>query len=381
MRAKPRDEGGCLRMMDRWSRRWGAAAVAVATLATTMFGAAAQSPITLNGAGSSFDNPLFSKAFAEYAKINAGVRVNYQSVGSGAGIKQLTAKTVDFGATDAPMTDEQLQAAGGADAVVHIPVTLGAVAITYNAPGLEQPIDLDGPTLADIFLGAIATWNDPKIAALNQGVTLPDLPIAVVHRSDGSGTTNIFTTYLASVSPDWKSKVGADLSVNWPVGIGGKGSEGVAGQVKQLPGGIGYVELAYATQNNLAVANVKNSAGSFVAPSAAGATACAAAAAKTMPADLRLMIAGCAGDDAAIYPISGFSWVVLFKEQSDAARGKATVDVLNWLIHDGQQYGKDLDYAPLPAPVVALATAKLQTVTAGGQPLLTGSPAAATPAA
>jgi phosphate transport system substrate-binding protein len=363
-------------MMDGVRRGWMAAAIALLLATVTAVSSLAQGAITLNGAGSSFDNPLFSKAFAEYTKANPDVRVNYQSVGSGAGIKQLTAKTVDFGATDAPMTDEQLQAAGGADAVVHIPLTLGAVAITYNAPGLAKPIDLDGPTLADIFLGAIATWNDPKIAALNPGVTLPDLPIAVVHRSDGSGTTNIFTTYLASVSPDWKEKVGAGLAVNWPVGIGGKGSEGVAGQVKQLPGGIGYVELAYATQNNLAVANVKNSAGSFVAPSAAGATACAAAAAKTMPADLRLMIAGCAGDDAAIYPISGFSWVVLFTNQSDAARGKATVDVLNWLIHDGQQYGKDLDYAPLPAPVVELATAKLQTVTAGGQPLLAATPAA-----
>ncbi|HEU5430825.1 MAG TPA: phosphate ABC transporter substrate-binding protein PstS [Thermomicrobiales bacterium] len=370
-------------MMDRWGggRRWAAGALAVVTLAATMLGATAQSTITLNGAGSSFDNPLFSKAFAEYAKSNPAVRVNYQSVGSGAGIKQLTQKTVDFGATDAPMTDEQMQAGGGPEAVVHIPVTLGAVAITYNAPGLDQPIDLDGPTLADVFLGTVTNWNDPKIAALNQGVPLPDLPIAVIHRSDGSGTTNIVTTYLASVSPEWKEKVGAGLSVNWPTGIGAKGNEGVAGQVKQLPGAIGYNELAYAHQNNLTAANIENAAGRFVAPSAAGATACANAAAKTMPADLRIMIAGCTGDDAAIYPISGFSWVVLFADQSDPARGKATVDVLNWLIHDGQHYGEALDYAPLPARVVDLATAKLQTIVAGGQPLLTGSPAAATPAA
>ncbi len=367
-------------MFDWVRRTWAAAVIAAMVAAVTAFGALAQDAITLNGAGSSFDNPLFSKAFAEYTKTNPAVRVNYQSVGSGAGIKQLTQKTVDFGATDAPMTDEQMQAAGGPDAIVHIPVTLGAVAITYNVPGLDKPLDLDGPTLTDIFLGTITNWNDPKIAALNQGVTLPDLPIAIVHRSDGSGTTNIFTTYLASVSSDWKDKVGVGLSVNWPVGIGGKGSEGVSGQVKQLPGGVGYVELAYATQNKLAVANVKNSAGSFVAPSAAGATACADAAAKSMPADLRVMIAGCTGDDAAIYPISGFSWVVLYTEQSDAARGKALVGVLDWLIHDGQQYGADLDYAPLPAPVVDLAAAKLRTVTANGQPLLTGSPAAATSA-
>jgi phosphate transport system substrate-binding protein len=367
--------------MSRITRSVLSAMLAMMTLMATGLGTLAQDQITLNGAGSSFDNPLFSKAFSEYTNTTPSVRVNYQSVGSGAGIKQLTEKTVDFGATDAPMTDEQLQTAGGPDAVVHVPVTLGAVAIAYNLPSLPQPLRLDGPTLGKLFLGTIANWNDPAIAALNSGVTLPDTPVAIVHRSDGSGTTNIFTTYLASVADDWNNQVGVGLSVNWPVGIGAKGSEGVAGQVKQIEGGITYVEQAYADQNGLATAAVQNSAGTFVPPSAAGATACAAAAAPNLPADLRIMIAGCTGDDAAIYPISGFSWVVLDKEQADAARGQALVNVLDWLIHDGQQYGKDLSYAPLPQQVVDRAGQALGTVTANGQPLLQSGPTAATPAA
>jgi phosphate transport system substrate-binding protein len=330
--------------------------------------------ITLTGAGSSFDNPFFSKAFSEYTKLHPDVRVNYQSVGSGAGIKQLTGRTVDFGATDAPMTEDQLATAGGADAVVHIPVTLGAVAVTYNLPSVETPLKLDGETLSGIFLGTITTWNDDKIAALNPEVELPDDDITVVHRADGSGTTNIFSTYLASISHDWKEQVGAGNSLDWPVGLGGKGNEGVAGQVQQIEGAIGYVELAYAQQNKLAYASVENSAGTFVAPSAEGATACAAAAAATMPADFRVMIAGCTGNDQAIYPISGFSWVVLYTEQQDANQGRALTELLNWLIHDGQQYGAGLDYAPLPTAVVDQATTKLQTVTADGQPLLTATP-------
>lgn len=335
----------------------------------------AEDTLTLNGAGSSFDNPLFSKAFDEYTKSNPSVRVNYQSVGSGAGIKQLTEKTVDFGATDAPMTDDQLTAAGGADAVVHIPVTLGAVAITYNVSGVSDPINLDGDTLAKIFMGTIKKWNDDAIVALNAGVDLPDTDIAVVHRSDGSGTTDIFSTYLSSVSADWKSNIGAGLSLDWPTGVGAKGSEGVAGGVKQLDGGITYVELSYAVQNGLATANIENAAGSFVAPSPEGATACAAAAAATLPADLRIRIAGCTGDDTAIYPISGFSWIVLYRDQTDAARGQALVQVMDWLLHDGQQYGADLSYAPLPDAVVQAATAALQTVTAGGNPILAATPA------
>ncbi|MGI8477828.1 MAG: phosphate ABC transporter substrate-binding protein PstS [Thermomicrobiales bacterium] len=338
--------------------------------------ASAADSVSLTGAGSSFDNPLFSKAFSEYTKLVPSVQINYQSVGSGAGIKQLTEKTIDFGATDGPMTDEQLTAAGGAAAVIHVPVTLGAVAVVYNLPSVKAPVNLDGETLAAIFTGTITKWNDEKIKALNAGVELPGTDIAVVHRSDGSGTTNIFTTYLSAISPDWEKNVGAANTVNWPVGIGGKGNEGVAGQVKQLEGAIGYAELAYALQNKIAFSSVKNSAGSFVPASAEGATACAAALASKLPDDLREKIAGCTGDDKAIYPISGFSWVILYTDQSDSAKGKALVDLLNWLVHDGQQYGKELNYAPLPQAVVEKATAKLQSVTSGGQPLLVATPAA-----
>lgn len=348
---------------------------ALALMVAAPLQAGAQGTLTLNGAGSSFDNPLFSAAFAAYTEQNPEVRVNYQSVGSGAGIQQLTENTVDFGATDAPMTDEQLKAAGGADAVAHIPVTLGAVGITYNLPGVDQPLNLNGQTLADIFQGNITTWNDDAIAALNPDVELPNTDISVVTRSDGSGTTNIFTTYLTSVSDDFTSAVGAGLSVDWPTGIGAKGSEGVAGQVAEIEGAVTYVELSYAQQNSLATANIENSAGAFVAPSADGATACAAAAAD-LPDDLRVMIAGCTGDDEAIYPISGFSWVVLRTDQQDAGRGTALVDVLAWLITDGQQYGADLSYAPLPQKVVDAASAKLGTITSGGTPLLTSTPAA-----
>lgn len=362
-------------------RRSAAAALATVAVSATLLGVAAQDTMTLNGAGSSADNPLFSRAFSEYTKTEPGVQVNYQSVGSGAGIEQLTNQTVDFGATDAPMTDEQLTAAGGADAVVHVPVTIFATAVTYNLPGLDQPLQLDGDTIGGIFLGDITSWNDDKIAALNEGVDLPDTAISVVHRSDGSGTTNIFTTYLASVSQDWQDQVGAGLSVDWPVGIGAKGSEGVTAQVDQIEGGVTYVEYSYAAENDLPGASIMNSAGEFVQPGAEGATACANAAAPQMPEDLRVMIAGCTGDDAAIYPISGFSWVVLYTEQADAARGQALVDLLDWLIHDGQQYGQDLYYAPLPDRVVERASDRLSQVTANGEALMTVSPMAATPAA
>jgi phosphate transport system substrate-binding protein len=366
--------------MNRHTARFriggGAALVALAVLLLMPLTTAAQGTITLNGAGASFPNPFYSKAFSEYTKINPGVRVNYQSVGSGAGVKQLTEKTVDFGGSDFPMTDDQLKAVGGPEAVVHVPTTLGAVAITYNLPSFTQPVNLDGPTLADIFLGNVTKWNDDKIKALNSGVDLPDTDIAVVHRSDGSGTTNIFSNYLSTVSDDWKSKVGVGPSLNWPVGVGGQGNEGVAGQIKQLEGAIGYNELAYAKQNNIAFANIKNSSGAFVPASPAGATACAAAVASTIPDDLRITISGCTGDDAAIYPISGFSWIILYTDQSDAAKGKALVDLLEWLIHDGQQYGKDLDYAPLPQDIVDRGEAKLMTVTSGGQPLLQATPTA-----
>ncbi len=330
---------------------------------------AAGGTVTLTGAGSSFDYPLFTRAFAEYARLHPEVRVNYQSVGSGAGIQQLTQGTVDFGATDAPMTDQQIQAAGGG--VVHVPVTLGAVAVAYNLPGVAEGLKLTGPVLADIYLGAITRWRDPRIAALNPDLALPDAEIVVVHRSDGSGTSDIFTSYLASVSPEWKQRVGSGLAVNWPVGIGGKGSEGVAGQVKQLAGSIGYFELAYARQNGLTVAAIESAGGRFLLPAPESATACAASAAASLPADLRVRIAGCAGSEA--YPISGFSWVVLRGEQPDAARGRALVAVLWWLIHDGQRYASDLAYAPLPPEVVRRAEQQLRSVTAGGASLAPAS--------
>ena len=329
-------------------------------------GAASGQSILLNGAGSTFDNPLFSKAFSEYSKAHPNVKVNYQSVGSGAGIQQLTKGTVNFGASDAPMSDKQIADAGGD--IIHIPITLGAVSVAYNLPGVPEGLKLTGSVLADIYLGKITAWNDPAITKLNADKTLPNTPIAVVHRSDGSGTTDIFTTYLANASPEWKQKVGSGTAVNWPVGIGGKGSEGVAGQVKQTPGGFGYFELAYAKQNSLTSVAMDDGAGSYLLPSSDGASNCAATAANNMPADLRVRIAGCTG--ATSYPISGFSWVVLHQKQTDQAAGKALVDLLWWMIHDGQTYAPDLFYAPLPAPVVKLEEGKLQSVTYNGTALL-----------
>lgn len=327
---------------------------------------AAENAILLNGAGSTFDNPLFSKAFSEYAKLHPNVKVNYQSIGSGAGIQQLTKGTVDFGATDAPMSDEQIQAAGGD--IIHLPITLGAVAVSYNLPGVEEGLKLTGSILADIYLGKVTSWNDPAIAAINPDRKLSDTPIAVVHRSDGSGTTDIFTTYLAQVSTEWKVKVGSGTSISWPVGIGGKGSEGVAGQVKQTPGGIGYFELAYARQNGLTSVAIDNGAGHYLLPSSDGASACAGSVAATLPADLRVRIAGCQG--ATAYPISGFSWVVFHERQSDRARGEALVRLLWWLIHDGQSFAPALFYAPLPAAVVRRDEEKLRSVTVDGRSIL-----------
>lgn len=322
--------------------------------------------VLLNGAGSTFDDPLFSKAFSEFSKKYPNIKVNYQSVGSGAGIQQLTKNTVDFGASDAPMSDQQIKAAGGD--VLHIPITLGAVSIGYNLPGIADGLKIDGPTLANIFLGTITSWNDAALTKLNPSLKLPNTPIAVVHRSDGSGTTDIFTSYLSSVSPDWKSKVGFNTAVNWPVGIGGKGSEGVSGQVKQTPGGIGYFELAYAKVNKITSAAISNGAGEFPLPSSAGASTCAASVANNMPADLRVRIAGCSGKGD--YSISGFSWVILHQKQTNQTHGAAVVDLLWWMIHEGQSFAESLYYAPLPAPVVKLNEQKLLSVTYNGTPLL-----------
>ncbi|MDA8188430.1 MAG: phosphate ABC transporter substrate-binding protein PstS [Dehalococcoidales bacterium] len=326
--------------------------------------AASGQAVTLTGAGSSFDNPLFTKAFDAYTKLHPNVKVNYQSIGSGAGIQQLIQRTVDFGATDAPMNDEQTKAAGGP--VVHIPVTLGAVSVAYNLPGVQAGLKLDGQVLADIYLGKIKKWNDQAIAQLNPDLKLPATDIVVVHRSDGSGTTDIFTTYLSSVSPAWKEKAGAGLSVNWPVGVGAKGSEGVSGQVKQIAGGVGYFEMAYAKQNKLTEAAIADGAGKFAMPSTDGASACADKAAGQMPADLKVRIAGCSG--SGVYPISGFSWVVLYQDQKNPAHGQAMVDLFRWLVTDGQKFGPDLGYAPLPAPVVKLNEQQLGKIRGAGRP-------------
>lgn len=292
----------------------------------------------------------------------SGAQVNYQSVGSGAGIEQLTKKTVDFGASDAIMTDDQEKAAGAP--VVHLPVTLGAVSVGYNVPGVTN-LNLDADALSGIYLGTIKAWNDPKIAAINADVKLPNTPIAVVYRSDGSGTSYIFTNYLSAVSPDWKSKVGAGTSVKWPVGIGGKGSEGVAGQVSQTPGSIGYFELAYAKQNNITSVNLKNAAGKFVPPSVAGATQAAAGAATNMPADGKAIIVNAPGDQS--YPIAGFSWILSYQDL-DANKGKALIDLFTYTTTEGQQFSEDLFYAPLPAGVQKVDSAIISSLTIAGKP-------------
>jgi phosphate transport system substrate-binding protein len=322
--------------------------------------------VTLLGAGATFQFPLMSKWSAEYGAKNPGVRLNYQSIGSGGGIRQLIARTVHFGSTDGPMTDSQLAEAGAP--VLHVPVTLGAVAVVVNLPELKDALRFPGPLLADIFLGNVVTWNHPAIAAANPGLPLPDRPIAVVHRSDGSGTTFIFVDFLSKVSDAWKTKVGVATSVNWPVGIGAKGNEGVTGQVKQTPGAIGYVELTYAMQNGIPTAFVQNPAGEFVAPSVAAVSAAAAGASKDMPEDLRVSITNAHG--AGAYPISGFSWVVLHREQADCAIATPLLRFLWWGVHDGQRFSEPLHYAPLPAELVARDEAKLKSVTCGGTHVL-----------
>jgi phosphate transport system substrate-binding protein len=319
----------------------------------------------LQGAGATFPNPLYQKWLSEYGKAHGNVKIDYQSVGSGAGINQLKQQTVDFGASDAPMKDEDLKAAPGE--ILHIPTVLGAVAITYNLSGISQPLKFSPEVIADIFLGKITKWNDPKIAADNAGVTLPAQNITVVHRSDGSGTSAVFTDYLSKISPEWKEKVGTGTSPSWPVGLGGKGNEGVTGQVKNTPNTIGYVELAYATQNNLPVAQVKNASGSFIAPSIDSVTAAAAASAAAMPEDLRVSITNAAGAQA--YPISSYTYILVYKDQKDAAKGKALVDFLWWGLHDGEAFAKPLQYAPLPEDVVKRAEAKINSVTSASKPL------------
>jgi len=304
--------------------------------------AAAQ--MLINGAGATFPYPIYSKWFDEYAKIDPSVRFNYQSIGSGGGQKQILAQTVDFGASDGPMSDENLAKAPGK--LLHIPTVAGADVLTYNLPD-NPKLKLDGPTIVDIFLGKITRWNDAKIQAQNQGVQLPGSDIIVVHRSDGSGTTYIWVDYLSSVSKEWEARVGRGTSVQWPVGLGGKGNEGVAGQVKQLPGTVGYVELAYAKQNKLPCAEVKNASGNYVAPGIESITEALATA--KIPDDFRFSMVNPPGERA--YPISGATWLLVYEEQKDAAKGKKLVQFLNWAATQGEAMASALDYAPLPENV------------------------------
>jgi len=307
----------------------------------TAFVTGAQAQMTVNGAGATFPYPIYSKWFDEYAKVDPSVRFNYQSIGSGGGQKQILAQTVDFGASDGPMSDENLAKAPGK--ILHIPTVAGAVVVSYNLPG-NVSLKLDGDTIAGIFLGTIKKWNDPKLTALNPGVNLPDTDLIVVHRSDGSGTTYIWTDYLSKISPEWKSKVGTNTSVNWPVGLGGKGNEGVAGQIKQTQGAVGYVELIYAIQNKMPYAEVKNSSGEFVKPTLQSITAAMATA--QIPDDFRFSITNAPGKEA--YPICGATWLLVYQQQKDPAKGKKLVEFLKWALSKGGGMAEQLDYAPLP---------------------------------
>ena len=315
--------------------------------------AGASSTLTINGAGATFPYPIYSKWFDEYHTAHPNVQINYQSIGSGGGIKQLSAQTVFFGASDMPMTDEQLKSAPGP--ILEFPTVLGAVVPVYNLPAIRQPLHFSGPLLADIFLGKVKKWNDPALAAINPGVALPATDIIVVHRSEGSGTTFIWCDFLSKTSPEWKQKVGASTAVQWPAGVGGKGNEGVSGLVKQTPGAIGYVELIYAMQNSIRYGAVKNKAGEFVLATLDSVTA--AAANVTMPDDFRVSITDADGKDA--YPIASFTWLLLYAHPTDATRNATMHDFLKWALTEGQKGAQALRYAPLPKAVVEKELAKL----------------------
>jgi phosphate transport system substrate-binding protein len=322
--------------------------------------------VDLTGAGATFPYPLYSKWFSDYA-AKTGVRINYQSIGSGGGIRQLSEQTVDFGASDSPMSDAEMAKAKGGP-IVHIPMVLGAVAVTYNLPDVSAPLKLSGEVLADVFRGTITKWNDARVAALNPGVKLPARDILVVHRSDGSGTTYIFTDYLAAVSPAWAKGPGRGKEVQWPVGLGGKGNEGVAGQVKQTPGTIGYVELAYAKQNRLAVAAMRNASGSFVLPSVESATAAAAGIAEKLGKDTDYRISIVNAPGAQAYPIASFTWLLAYRTPADTAKGRKLVEFVRWALAEGSASAAALDYAPLPATMTRDVTARLAEIGGGAAP-------------
>ena len=326
-------------------------------VAAMMFGLAAKASaqMLINGAGATFPYPIYSKWFDEYAKVDDSVRFNYQSIGSGGGQKQILAQTVDFGASDGPMSDENL--AKASTKLLHIPTVAGAVVVTYNLPG-DIKLKLDGPTIVDIFRGKITKWNDARIAGQNPGVKLPDIDVVVVHRSDGSGTTYIFTDYLSAISHPWQEEAGKGTAVNWPVGLGGKGNEGVAGQVKQTPGAIGYVELIYALQNKLSFADIKNAEGKYISPSLDSITAAMAAA--KVPDDFRFSMVNASGADA--YPIAGTTWLLVYQTQKDPAKGKKIVEFLNWALTKGEEMAPSLDYAPLPKILQERALARVKEI-------------------
>ena len=330
------------------------AGMSIAALALTMLTAVlVHAALSITGAGATFPYPIYSKWFDEYKKTNPNVEINYQSIGSGGGIRQVTEGTVDFGASDGPMNDEQLKAFQDKHgfAILHFPTVLGADVPTYNIPGVTAALNFTPEALAGIFLGKITKWNDPAIAGANKGVSLPDADIVVVHRSEGSGTTYIWTDYLSKVSEEWKNKVGKGASVNWPVGLGGKGNEGVTGQIKNAPNSIGYVELIYAVSNKIPYGNVKNSSGAFVKADLASVSAAAAAAAKTMPDDFRVSITDPPGKTA--YPIASFTWLLIPEKFSDSAKRDAIKGFVKWMLKDGQNYTEQLSYAKLPKEVVA----------------------------
>jgi phosphate transport system substrate-binding protein len=333
--------------------------IAVALSATAVLaGFASAQSVDLTGAGATFPYPIYSKWFSDYAQ-RTGVKINYQSIGSGGGIRQLSEGTVDFGASDSPMSDQELANAKGG-AVLHFPTVMGAVVITYNVPDIARPLNLSGDVVADIFSGKITKWNDARIVAQNRGVALPNSDILVVHRSDGSGTTYIFSDYLSAVSPSWSGSLGKGKEIKWPVGLGAKGNEGVAGQVKQTPGSIGYVELAYAKQNKLAFANLRNAAGRYITPSIASVTAAAAGAKLPKNTDYRVSIVNAPGKDS--YPISSFTWILAYQNQPDRVKGAKLVNFLRWAYRDGEKSAATLDYAPIPAPMVAALQNRLRTI-------------------
>jgi len=349
--------------MHRWFRTAALAATLVAAAAGSL---AAQAEIRLTGAGATFPYPIYSKWVLEYTSVRPHIQINYAAIGSGGGIRQFTDHTVDFGGTDGPMNDSQITAAGGN--VLHIPTVLGSVVPTYNIPGVTQQLHFTGDVLAGIFLGQITKWNDSRIAALNAGVSLPDQDIVVVHRSDGSGTTYIWTDYLSKVSSDWNSRVGKGTSVSWPVGLGGQGNPGVASTVSRTPGAIGYVELIYAVQNHISYGVVRNRAGNYVDATLASTTEAAASANFTPDTDFRVSITDAPGPQA--YPIASFTWLLLPRTMGDPVKARALLEFVWWATHDGQRYTDALNYARLPEPVVRLIEAKLKTITSGGRPVL-----------